>query len=288
MEKLKGKTILIGKEPGNDRLLIAIPEIGRSTIINVPGSVPTSVSRCFPDKDVAHAKIVIDEKGNITLTNIKDQNVTFVNGAEIISKRVTKESIIELGRDKYKINLSSILESAKNLILTKPTHNLQSDNNILQKSKPVTPPKIPGQAKPVFENPSKAETVKPYNITHLKYVWDDLQDKKKEIHAKQKKTNLIRSGCGLFTMCAMPCCVFFGPIGYVLTGVGILGNVYSFIGLKNDNTPEVIEKLNEDFQDRYVCPNPDCNKFLGNISYKFLKKQYGMKCPYCKTDYIEK
>lgn len=86
----------------------------------------------------------------------------------------------------------------------------------------------------------------------------------------------------------MPCIFMFGPVGYALTGIGIIGNLYSFIGLKNDNTAEVLEQIGETFQDEYVCPNPDCNKFLGNISYRLLKKQYSMHCPYCKSEYIEK
>ena len=89
-------------------------------------------------------------------------------------------------------------------------------------------------------------------------------------------------------MCAMPCIFLFGPIGYVLTGIGIIGNIYSFVGLKNDDASDVLERLNEDFQDRYVCPNPDCNKFLGNLSYRLLKRQYSMHCPYCKCEYVEK
>ena len=86
----------------------------------------------------------------------------------------------------------------------------------------------------------------------------------------------------------MPCIFFLGPAGYVLTAIGIVGTVYSFVAMKNDNTSEQQEQLLEQFQDNYACPNPNCNKFLGNISYKLLKKQYGMHCPYCKSEYVEK
>ena len=259
MERLKGKTILIGKEPGIGRLLIAIQDNGKSTAIGSPGSVPACVSRCKPTEGVAHAKITVDQAGNMTLTNMKSQNVTFVNGSEIASKRVSATNSVELGKDRFSISLPVIIETAKEMA-----------------SIHIVPP-TPPEPKP-----------QQFNISHLERVWNDLQEKRKSIQAKQKRINLVRSGCGLFTLCAMPCIFMFGPIGYILTGIGIVGNLYSFIGLKNDNTTDAIEQMNEEFQDRYVCPNPDCNKFFGNISYKLLKKQYSMHCPYCKSEFVEK
>ncbi|MBD5355426.1 MAG: FHA domain-containing protein [Bacteroides sp.] len=247
MNNLKGKTILIGKEPNDGRLLVAILGYKKTIAIGNPGSVPDCVSRCKPAEKTAHATITVDNNGNITLTNMKSQNITYVNGTEIASKRINESSVIELGKDRFPINIPVLLETAQDI--------LASDGFV---------------------------------INHLEEVWDDLQSRRKEIHAKQKKINIVRSGCGVFTMCAMPCIFLFGPIGYVLTGIGVVGNIYSFIGLKNDNTSEVMEQLNEDFQDKYVCPNPKCNKFLGNISYKLLKKQYSMHCPYCKCEFIEK
>lgn len=258
MENLKGKTILVGKEPGQGRLLVAISGTGRTAAVGAPGCVPNCVSRCRPTENIAHAKIVIDRDGNMVLSNIKSQNVTFVNGSEIESKRITQTNTVELGKDRFSVSVPVILETAK---------------KIAAASDPAPQPR-PG--------------VRKFNISHLEHVWNDLQAKRKEIQAKQKKVNLIRQGCGVFTSGAMLCIYFFGPVGYVLTVIGLLGNAYSFIGLKNDNTTDMIESLNEDFQDRYVCPNPDCNKFLGNISYKLLKKQYSMQCPYCKSEFVEK
>lgn len=255
MEKLKGKTILIGKEPGQGRLLIAIHGNGKTATVGTPGSVPACVSRCKPAEGVAHAKIAVDQNGNMILTNMKPQNVTLVGGSEIASKRISPASTVELGKDRFPVSVPLILATARNLV---------------------------GEVAPA---PAQ---VKKYNITHLEHAWNNMHAKRKEILAKQKRINMVRSGCGIFTMCAMPCIFLFGPIGYALTGIGIVGNIYSFVGLKNDNTTDIMEQLNEDFQDRYVCPNPECNKFLGNISYKLLKRQYSMHCPYCKSEFVER
>ena len=260
MEQLKGKTILIGKEPSQGRLLVALPGSGKSAAIGLPGSVPASVSRCRPAEGIAHAKISIDQSGNIILTNLKSQNATYVNGSEIESKRIVTDSLVSLGKDHFAVSVPLILETARKLVAV-------------------------GQERPQTPGDSGA---KRFNIAHLEHVWNDLIARRKEVQAKQKQINLVRSGCGVFTMCAMPCIFLFGPIGYVLTGIGIIGNIHSFVGLKNDDASDVLERLNEDFQDRYVCPNPDCNKFLGNLSYRLLKRQYSMHCPYCKCEYVEK
>lgn len=267
MEKLKGKTILVGKEPGLGRLLIAIKETGESLALGTPGEVPDSVSRCRVAQGVAHVKVDIDDSGIIRITNLKPQNVTFVGGAEIATKRVIQDNIIELGKDKYRIRVADIISSALNIV-----------SGASSTSQPVT--------KQHQETKQNVKSTKTFNISHLEGVWNNLKDTKKEVMSKQKKVNNVRAFCGVFTMMAMPCCFFFGPIAYALTGIGIIGNIYSFIGLKNDNSAEMLEQLNETFQDEYVCPN--CNKFLGNISYKLLKKQYSMQCPYCKCEFTEK
>lgn len=256
MDGLKGKTILVGKEPGQGRLLVAISGTVKTAVIGTPGCVPKCVSRCRPTENVAHAKITIDQSGSMILSNMKEENVTFVNGSEIASKRINASSIVEFGKDRFPISISAILETAKKII-------------------------------------GEVATQPIYNISHLESVWNEMHSKRKGILAKQKKINMVRSGCGIFTMCAMPCIFLFGPIGYTLTGIGIIGNVYSFVGLKNDDSSDAIEQLNEDFQLRYVCPNPTCNKFFGTISYKLLKNQLRshkdqkMYCPRCGCELVE-
>lgn len=263
MKLLYGQKILIGKEPDKGRLQIALKESGKSAYLGAPGSVPACVSRCKLKEGVAHAVLTISKDGEMTLTNGKPQNVTYVNGAEIVSKRISPTDTVQLGKDRFQIPIPLILESAE---------------------------KVASATEMKEEAPEKKDKVqdKTYNIAHLEYIWNGLQDEIRKIQEKEKRVNLIRSGCGIFTMCAMPCIFLFGPIGYVMTGIGILGNIYSFVGIKNDDKEKVAARLTEEFQARYVCPNPDCNKFLGMMSYKLLKRQYSMRCPYCGCGYVEK
>lgn len=257
MERLKQHTILIGRDPVKGSLLVSVEGIMGYTNLGAPRSVPSSVSRCIPASGAAHARISVDDSGEFTIENAKPQNETFVNDNPIVKKRIKLHDRVALGRDRYSVDLHSVISAATKIISAAPES-------------------------------AKAKQPQKFNISHLELVWNGLQDARKQIQAKQKKVNLVRSGCGLFTMCAMPCCFLFGPIGYVLTGIGFIGNVYSFVGLKNDNTSEALEKITEHFQDHYVCPNPDCNKFLGNLSYKLLKRQYSMHCPHCKCEFVEK
>ena len=69
-DNLKGKTILIGKEPEQSRLLIAIKGTSQITTLGQIGSVPNSVSRCKPTEGVAHCQIEIDLRRHFNCTNL--------------------------------------------------------------------------------------------------------------------------------------------------------------------------------------------------------------------------
>lgn len=260
MELLKGKNILIGKEPIDGRLLIVVDGYKSKAALGSQDSVPASVSRCRQAEGVAHAKISIDGKGGITVTNMNPKNVTFVNDRGIASKHVTTTDTLTLGKDKFSVSLPTVLDTARKI---------------------VTAQAAQGQGK-------QAAETKTFDISHLENVWNELKNKKKEIQAKQKKTNLIRTGCSVFTVCTIPMVRFVGEGAYALSAIGFIGALYGFFGIKNDNTADMMDQLNEDFQDKYVCPNPDCGRFLGNMSYKLMKRQYAMQCPYCRSKFTEK
>ena len=120
MERLKNKTLLIGRDPAKNSLLLAVKENNKSTVIGSPGSVPKSVSRCRPAEGVAHVKIEIDDKGEMLLYNMNPNNSTYVEGNEISIKRITGGSNVELGQDRYRLNIPIVLEAAKRLIPSKP------------------------------------------------------------------------------------------------------------------------------------------------------------------------
>lgn len=249
-DNLKGKTILIGKEPEQSRLLIAIKGTSQITTLGQIGSVPNSVSRCKPTEGVAHCQIEIDLTGNMTLSNMKAQNVTYVNGAEIMSKRIDATSTITLGKDKYAIDLNAILNAATNLISS------------------IIPPE--------------------YSIKYLKDVWDEYSGSLKKIRIRQKNIGLLASIPFSFTMLGGALIAFVPEIqsfAKVFTAVAAIVMLYGLYKRFTDKSIEEIEQLKEKFQDKYVCPNPKCHHYLGEQTYKILKQN--KNCPYCKCHWTK-
>lgn len=285
MERLKNKTILIGKEPGQGRLLVAVAGTGKTAAIGSPWCVPNCVSRCKPAENVAHAGITIDRSGNLTLSNMKSQNVTFVNGSEIASKRITASSTVELGKDRFAVNIPMILEAAKKIVGVPAGSPISQSYH--KQEQPKTAPKK-------------------YNISHLEHVWEDFHNNGIEIKKRQKEQGVMASLPMFFTMgggaitfvlsfiCGDKYKVEIQILAGLLVVVGLIVLVYSFTKRKNDNSIEEMEQISENFQLRYVCPNPDCNKFFGSISYKLLKNQLRsckdqrMYCPRCGCELVEK
>lgn len=262
MDSLKEKNILIGKEPKNGRLMVAIQGSGKSGVIGDLGSVPDSVSRCKPAEGVAHAKISINHKGDMRIYNLKPANVTYVNGAEIETKMITPDATIELGKDRYPISLSVVIETAKKLAaLQQPT-----------------------DAKP-------EEIKKKYNISHLAKVYDDYEAEIERITLEQQKMNrrrMLPIMIGSLSGIASPilASVVAASTLYVSMPVAVISFALYFMNYrKKDTSYQDRKAASEKLMDEYVCPC--CNKYLGSYPYKVLTKQYSMTCPYCKCEWVE-
>lgn len=269
MDRLKGKTILVGKEPGQGRLCVSVLVNGqpKMALIGQAGSVPNSVSRCKPAVGMAHCKIEIDQLGNMTLTNLKPQNVTFVDGMEIVSKRITVSNAVALGKDKYSIDLNIILNTVLKMFGLKDLPTGSKSGESLQSSIPE------------------------YSIRHLKDIWADYEETLEAIQRRQQKIGkrrmlpiMIGSASGLaaplFATIAIPTLYITVPIAAI-----------SFlIYMKNygekDTTIEDRKRANDRFIDNYICPNPKCHHFMGNQPYKILRQN--KKCPYCGCFITEK
>ncbi len=269
MDRLKGKTILLGKEPGQGRLLVAIVG-GKTAAIGSPNSVPNSVSRCKIAEGVAHAKINVDQNGNLILTNMKPQNVTFVNGTEVVSKRISQNNTVELGKDRFTVSIPLIIETAKKIA-------------------GVIPNPGPG---PKPEPPKKK-----FNIKHLEAIYNDYHEKVLERQRKQKKLGILASCSMFFTIGGSAFAALANKMGmgetaqdylWILPVVGFIVFFISMYMRIKDTSIEDADATNLEYTKRFVCPNPDCGKFLGNMPYELMKTQYSMQCPYCKSEFVEK
>jgi len=239
-------TVLIGRDQMSGRLMLSynIDCQQKNVCIGGNNSVPSGVSRCIPEQGIAHCSITSDSDGTMVLKNLKDQNVTCVDGMEVSSKRITEKSVIELGRVRYPISVSAILQMMGK----------------------VVPPPAPE-----------------FSILPLKIIWDDYHDEVLKMKVRQRKINLVRSSSGIFTGFGMILrCLNIAPV--TTTTMMIIGGVVlvlSFVIGTKDKSIENGELLLEEFQDKYVCPNPKCRHFLGVQSYKLIRQN--KCCPFCKA-----
>lgn len=257
---LKGNSFNIGRESKTDRLYVYFSINGQTKglAIGNAGSVPKSVSRAIPSQNKAHASLKIDESGHIVLTNLKEENVTFVNGTLIVSKRISENDDIELGTDHYTLPLNQIIDEICKLAQSR--------------------------------QPSSKPENKTFSISHLERIWNDyhegdlaIKDKQHIMGLQQRIPIFFTIGAGALTSVAWS--LGWGEwiriVSISLTGIGLLLMIYLFLQSSKFNPARETDKIKEDFQSKYRCPNPDCKRFLGYYSYSMLKDQYHYECPFC-------
>lgn len=248
MERLKEKTILIGRDPNTSKLLISININGQVKNATIgDGYIPSSVSRCIPNQDSAHCKLAINNNGDMILTNLKEQNITKVNGDDILSKRILSTSKISLGKDDYSFSVDTIIEAAKKLV-----------------------------------------PLQPKSIKHLEKVYEDYEKTLDMIHQFQEKKGkmgrlpiLVSSFGGvLSTALAILGIPKLLIVTVPITVLPLLLHVKNFTN--KDTSYEDRKKAQDKLIDEYICPH--CQHYLGSQPYKVLKQN--KKCPHCKGEWI--
>lgn len=245
-------------------LLIAIKENGKTSSVGNPGSVPYSVSRCRVGEGTSHAKIEIDENGLMTLYNMNSSNSTFVDGIEVSICRILPKSKVELGKDRFRINLQSILDTLRKSV-----------------SAP-SPAPSPAQSK---------------DISHLKEVWDKYEKEidrivmaQQEMGKKRMLPIMVSSASGILS--GVGALVSLSTLWVTLPVTGVVSYLYFRNYNTKDTSYEDRRKATNEFQQSYVCPA--CHHFFGALSYDLLKNQLRnpsdgkMYCPKCKCVLEEK
>ncbi len=251
MDRLKGKTILIGRDPVTSKLLISVNINGhkKEAVIN-SNNISSSVSRCLPDQNMAHCKIVINQNGDMVITNLKEQNITKVNGDDIISKRITKASNISLGKEGCQFSVETIIEAAKKLV-----------------------PSLPAR---------------PKSIKHLEKVYEDYEktlDKIYHLQEKKRKMTMlpiiVASFGGVLTAVLTIFEIYMILwVSIPITVVPFLLHIRNFT--KKDTSYEDKKKAQNKLIEEYVCPH--CYHYIEYQPYKVLKQN--KTCPYCKGEWI--
>ena len=229
--------------------------IGRESGVENPRLAVTQNGQTFffgtpgsVPKDVSrkHCRIMVDENGKLTVEDLTDNNFIYINGADCKRKAgVGLADTIELGPSRFRLDLETILKS------------LSSKQS--------------------------------FSIKHLEAVYDGYQREKFDMQVKERKLNALSALPGVLSMVSIGAAVFFQS-QEVRTWAVILAAAFALafaiIRYRNATVvPMKTRKLEEGFREKYVCPNPLCNHFLGSTPYKELVKN--RSCPFCKSKYSD-
>ena len=241
--------IIVGRESGAAEPRLCIKTGNVTKYLGAAGSVPKSVSR-------SHCVIVIDENNAIKINNVSDQNALFINGMEYKSKAVSESDLVELGPDRYRLDVKAVINAAR------------SSASGQQSSK--TPP-----------------APKSYSILKLKKVWEEYNQAKLDIQIRERKISALSAIPGAISMISIPLAAFLenNAIRTVCVVIAAISTIaFGAIRVKSATSVPVLQKeLDEKFQDNYVCPH--CSHFMGNQRYELILRNGG--CPWCKSKFTE-
>lgn len=240
---------VIGKEEGQHRLLVKIGQ--KAFPVGTPQSVPNTVSRMHCSLSVEYTDDQARKVTKIKIQNLKPQNITYVDGQEVESKSIKEISHVQLGFDRYNMDLKQVVDGMRKFL------------------PPLEGPVLP--------------------ITHLKKIWEEYDEEKLRISDKAAKSANKQKLQGLLSMSAMLIGCIPGIdeiIRIIIIAAAFLVGLYFFIkGSSDDTVQRKLHDLDEEFRKKYVCPNPECRHFLGQIPYDVLRQNSG--CPHCKCKYKE-
>lgn len=236
--------IIIGREEGARRLHCIAD--GREFFVSQAGSVPGSVSR-------KHCKITIN--GNdMSVENLKAQNITFVDGNQINVKSITASSQVQLGNEKFMVPLQQVIQLATGI---QPTNSPQQ-------------PSAPS-----------------FSLRPMENVWEEYNQRSLDIVAKAAKDANHQRLQGILSMLGM--CIGFIPgidqtLRIVIIVAALLVAIYFFVkGSNGDTVQQQQNDLDTEFAKKYRCPNPRCGKPFGRQPYhimKFNKQCFACGCKY--------
>ena len=220
--------VIIGRESGTETPRLCVKMGEKTFFFGKPGSVPKTVSR-------SHCRLLTD--GNkMTISNVSDQNSLYVNGMEYKSKSISKTDLVELGPERYRLDLPEILEQME---------------------------KLPAQ-----------DISGAYYITHLKTIWDNYSNNKMAIQIRERKINALSAIPGVISMISIALSFIDGLRAIFITVAAVFALTFALVRIKSaGNVPLRQKELDERFQDEYVCPH--CKHFLGNQRYDLVLRNGG-------------
>ena len=199
-------------------------------------------------KDVSrrHCRILVGDDSQMTVEDLTENNFIYVNGTDCKKKiGVGLSDSIELGPSRYRLDLDTIIKALS--------------------------------------------TQQSLSIKHLEAVYNWYQKEKFDMQVKQGKLNALSALPGVLSMISIGAAVIFQNPNvrtWAIVLAAVFALFFAIIRYRNATTvPLKTKELEDRFREKYVCPNPLCKRFLGNMPYKEILKN--RSCPYCKSKFID-
>lgn len=209
-------------------------------------SVPLTVSEM-------HTQLHVGPNEKMRVINLKPgKNYTWVNGNMVEESNIDETSRIALGPDEWSLDLAEVIATLRK--------------------------------KGFMER-------KPMSIAHLESVYQTYHDKMFKIQVTQSRFQALRGITGILSPIALLIGIYLGSKTSILVLLiyGLLVGLGVFFVFRQwkDSKQLILEKesISNEFQKNYVCPNGDCNRFLGSQSFDEVKKM--KRCPHCLTPFKE-
>lgn len=211
------------------------------------------------DLDVGrlHAQLIVNDDYTLVLEDCDSTTGTYINLHKIIRKRVNLNTEIRLG------------------------------NNTVFKVHKLLPNALVDMIK--LKNKEK---IKQTFLT-LEPIWDAYENERAHLDKRSNRSILLNRLPYLVTLLSgIISSLFSSTLLVKIIVPGIAFGVTTFVAFVIDKhgekkRKESVEKnreLESLLKESYVCPNPECQKFLGNTSFEKLKHE--RKCSYCKCEWI--
>lgn len=219
---------------------------GKKISLGDENSVPKTVSEM-------HTQLHIGPNERMRVINLKPgKNYTWVNGNIVEDSNIDETSSIALGPNGWPLDLGLVIATLRK--------------------------------KGYLER-------KPISISHLESVYKSYHDKMFEIQVKQNRFQALRSITSILSPVAILIGFYLGSSGSLLPlvvyGLLVSSGIFFFLHqwMNSKRLPLEKETITNEFQNNYVCPNEDCNRFLGSQSFEEVKKM--KRCPHCLTPFKE-
>ena len=203
-----------------------------------------------------HAKLTVCDDYTLILEDCNSTTGTYINLHKIIRKRVSLNTEVRLGNDfvfkVHKLLPTALTDAIKKKSKEKIKNAFLALEPIWDTYEAEKSQLEESSAKSVFLNRM------PYLVSLLSGIFSSLYSS------------------ALYVKIIVPSCAFILTtlVAYAIDKNG--EKKRKQLTCKSRN----LETL---FKESYICPNPDCQKFLGNMSFDKLKHE--RRCSYCKCEW---